>query len=146
MLEQEKNPRISSFCIYLCSSILISLLVISTIATSQVFSIGPEQYSFVGKWGSKGVGHGSFAQPAGITTDSNDNIYVADLGNAETAVQKFTSNGTFLTSWGSTGLSDGQFINPSGIGVDSKSNIYVADYGENNRVQKFDSNGNFITK
>ncbi len=69
-----------------------------------------------------------------------------DLGNAETAVQKFTSNGTFITSWGSTGLSDGQFINPSGIGVDSKGYVYVADYGENNRIQKFDSNGNFITK
>ncbi len=29
--------------------------------------------------------------------------------------------------------------------VDSSGNVYVADYG-NNRIQKFDSNGNFITK
>jgi DNA-binding beta-propeller fold protein YncE len=30
--------------------------------------------------------------------------------------------------------------------VDSAGNVYVGDFGENNRVQKFDSNGNFITK
>ena len=42
-------------------------------------------------------------------------LYVTDSGSPDTAVQKFTSNGTFITSWGSTGLSDGQFITPGGI-------------------------------
>ena len=65
---------------------------------------------------------------------------------ADTAVQKFTSNGTFLQMWGSFGLGDGQFINPNGPTVDSEDNVYVADFGENNRIQKFDSGGNFITK
>jgi DNA-binding beta-propeller fold protein YncE len=32
------------------------------------------------------------------------------------------------------------------MAVDSSGNVYVGDFGENNRVQKFDSNGNFITK
>ena len=73
-------------------------------------------------------------------------IYVADLGSPDTAVQKFTANGTFVTSWGSTGIGDGQFISPSGVGVDSKGNVYVGDFGYNDRVQKFDGNGNFITK
>jgi tripartite motif-containing protein 71 len=71
---------------------------------------------------------------------------VADFGSPDTAVQKFTANGTFIAMWGSTGLADGEFINSSGIVVDSKNNVFVGDYGENNRIQKFDKNGNFITK
>ena len=34
---------------------------------------------------------------------------------------------------------------PSGIDVDSSGNVYVGDVG-NGRIQKFDSDGNFITK
>jgi tripartite motif-containing protein 71 len=30
--------------------------------------------------------------------------------------------------------------------VDSAGNVYVGDFGENNRIQKFDSNGNFLVK
>ena len=37
------------------------------------------------------------------------------------------------------------FRSPTGIAVDSSDNVYVAD-NFNNRVQKFDSDGNFITK
>jgi len=51
----------------------------------------------------------------------------------------------FVTKWGSEGKEDGQFTNPSGIAVDSHGNIYVADTG-NSRIQKFDSQGNFIAK
>ena len=40
---------------------------------------------------------------------------------------------------------DGQFNEPFGIDVDSSNNVYVADSG-NHRIEKFDSNGNFITK
>ena len=34
---------------------------------------------------------------------------------------------------------------PNGIAVDSSGNVYVAD-ADNNRIQKFNSNGTFITK
>ena len=43
------------------------------------------------------------------------------------------------------GTGDGQFIRPAGLSVDTSGNIFVVDEG-NNRIQKFDSNGNFITK
>ena len=56
------------------------------------------------------------------------------------------ATGTFITSWGSTGIGDSDFISPGGLTVDSANKVYVGDYGENYRIQKFDSNGKFITK
>lgn len=47
--------------------------------------------------------------------------------------------------WGSQGKGGGQFQDPRGIAVDEAGNVYVADSG-NHRVQKFDSNGQFITQ
>lgn len=49
----------------------------------------------------------------------------------------------FVTKWGY--LADGQFSNPNGIAVDASGNVYVAD-SRNERIQKFNSNGTFITK
>jgi tripartite motif-containing protein 71 len=96
--------------------------------------------------GNLGVEPGRFTSPAGIDVDKSDNnVYIADFGSPDTAVQVFTNNGTFVTSWGSTGLGDGQFINPAGIEVDSLGNVFVAEEG-NDRIQKFASDGVFITK
>ncbi len=46
--------------------------------------------------------------------------------------------------WGKFGNQKGEFNIPHGIDVDKNGNIYVADR-ENNRIQKFDAKGNFIT-
>ena len=47
--------------------------------------------------------------------------------------------------WGRDGSFDGAFFFPRGVAVDFVGNIYVADEG-NNRVQKFDARGSFLTK
>ena len=49
---------------------------------------------------------------------------------------------TTINQWGSEGGGDGQFYDSQGIAIDSSGNVYVADSG-NNRIQKFDSNGDF---
>jgi DNA-binding beta-propeller fold protein YncE len=49
----------------------------------------------------------------------------------------------FLRAWGTEGNAPGQFRTPDGIAVDLRGNVYVADR-ENNRIQKFDSNGSLI--
>jgi len=47
--------------------------------------------------------------------------------------------------WGGPGTEVGQFNSPTGIAVDSAANVYAAD-SRNYRIQKFDSNGNFLAK
>src|SRR3990172_6837842 len=49
----------------------------------------------------------------------------------------------FLFKFGTDGSGDGEFADPQGVAVDSTGNIYVADT-DNDRIQKFNSNGNFI--
>lgn len=45
--------------------------------------------------------------------------------------------------FGHKGTESGNFMSPEGIAVDILNNIYVVDR-DNHRIQKFDSNGNFI--
>jgi streptogramin lyase len=49
------------------------------------------------------------------------------------------------TSFGSMGSGDGQFNQPMNVAIDGSGNIFVAE-GVNHRIQKFDSNGTFLTK
>jgi hypothetical protein len=98
--------------------------------------------TFAGSVGNAGHadGTGSAAQfnnPAGLTLDSQDNLYVADAGN--NTIRKITSAGVVTTVAGSpTDRSNlgrnGQIIlarfnAPNGVAVDSSNNIYVADAG-----------------
>ena len=52
---------------------------------------------------------------------------------------------TFVRTWGSAGSGNGQFNGPMGVSVDSEGNVYVVD-SNNNRIQKFDSDGTYLTK
>ena len=50
----------------------------------------------------------------------------------------------YLLEWGSRGPGVNEFDFPIAVTTDSSGNVYVADRG-NNRIQKFDSDGNFIS-
>ncbi|MCP4346874.1 MAG: hypothetical protein GY795_15265 [Desulfobacterales bacterium] len=113
------------------------------------------QGMFVTKWGCRGSEKGNFLNPIGIAADNEGHIYVTEVGNSR--VQKFNSNGDFILSWGEEGYEDGNFMVPGGIAVDADGNVYVIDSFptiseddpssmNNDRVQKFSSNGEFITK
>jgi sugar lactone lactonase YvrE len=73
-------------------------------------------------------------------------IVVAIIGAVVSVSYFYATSYQHIKAWGSEGTGDGQFHWPYGIAVDSSTgNVYVAD-SLNYRIQKFDSNGNFITK
>lgn len=69
-------------------------------------------------------------------------LYIADGFKHE--IQVYSANGLPVRSWGSRGSEPGKFNFPVGMAQDSQGNLYVADSG-NNRVQKFDPLGHYLS-
>jgi hypothetical protein len=100
----------------------------------------------VGNWilNFSGGGIGVVDQPISCAVDhSNGDIYVTMFSYS--FVYKYDDTGAFLFRFGGAGAGNGQFAQPVGIEVDNEGNVYVIDEG-NNRIQKFDSLGNYILK
>jgi hypothetical protein len=115
-------------------------------------------------------GAGELRRPTGVAVDqSNGNVFIADTGNAR--VSEFDSSGAFVRAWGwgvadgeaqfeictsacqsgIPGGGDGQFqnlfeqIGAAGAAVDPITHdVYVTDQYINNRVQYFDSSGEYL--
>jgi DNA-binding beta-propeller fold protein YncE len=68
---------------------------------------------------------------------------VTAVGLVSLAACASASGFGFVRSWGTEGTGSGQFESPSAVAVDTAGNVYVADTA-NNRIQKFDSQGNFL--
>jgi len=112
------------------------------------------KYVFSNKWGTLGSGNGQFNSPGGVAIDSSYRIYVADTENnriqlfklattCSTGTSQIVSGVCFVRAWGTVGTGNGQFKNPGDVALDSSGRVYVADT-ENNRVQMFKGNGNFM--
>lgn len=102
-------------------------------------------------YGSIGNGKEKFFYPYGITCHPNGYIYVADCGNHRIVQLRAEAKNyeidtlIWVKTLGEFGCAEGSFDSPYDVAIDTKANLYVADYG-NNRVQIFDSLGNFIKK
>ena len=102
--------------------------------------------NFLLAWGEKGTGNGQFninSHGGGrIAVDEAGNVYV---GDSSYRIQKFDSNGTFLLQWGGKGSGDAELYLPVDVAVDMNGNIYTVEV-LNGRVQKFNGNGEVISK
>lgn len=87
---------------------------------------------------------GDSRYPMDLTFDTDGNVYVAKYYDY---VEKYDSAGEFVTSWGghSGSGTNGKFDFIYAIAADSSDNIYVSDH-ENNRIQKFNSDGVYQSK
>lgn len=84
---------------------------------------------------------GQFNQPTDIAWDADDNAYFSD-GYVNSRVGKADKRGRWVASWGSVGKGDGQFTTPHAIAVSPSQEVFVGDRG-NNRIQVFDTSGNY---
>ena len=118
--------------------LLFSVLLVGVSFTQNSYAVN---HSFELEWGSSGhLKPGMFLNPQHLAVDSENNIYVTDLGNSR--VQKFDDQGNHIRSWGSQGSGPGEFSHPSGIAV-ANEYVFVVD-NKLDTVQKFDSFGNFV--
>ena len=102
--------------------------------------------TFLFTFGQKGNADGQFLVPYGLDVDRAGNVWVADRGNQR--VQKFDSQGNFILKFGNKdghpSSAPGKFDNPRHVEVDKQLKyVYIAD-SKNNRIQQFDTKGNFV--
>ena len=100
--------------------------------------------AFITKWGTEGLANGQFWGPDGIAVDASGNVYVVDYNNPPHSEVRLRMAPSSPSGAPRAPVTVG-FSCPEGIAIDDSGNVYVAD-SENNRIQKFDSNGTFITK
>ena len=115
------------------------LYVVDMTARIQVFD---EAGNFVRQWRTPDWKRG---KPTGLTVDRRGNLRVADTHYHR--ILTYTPEGELLgdqTLGGTWGPGAGEFGFVTDVVDDSQGNLYVAEYGEWDRVQKFDADGNFL--
>ena len=95
--------------------ILVLALTVSLAGISYIENVDAASgHNFESQWGKAGISKsGFFLSPQHLAFDSENNVYVTDLGNSR--VQKFDSDGT---------LDDG-----GGTTLDAANDVRIADYG-----------------
>jgi len=164
-LENKKTYR--QYTITILSTLTAIILLSSMLVVSETLATGGD---FLFKFGSIGNGDDQLKGPVGVAVDSLDRIIVTENNR----IKVFDSNGVFQAWLGRClsgsgcdvpnqrsmgfsctdatcirsdviGTGDGQFATPAGIAIDSSDRIIVAEVG-NDRIQVFNSSGNFLFK
>jgi tripartite motif-containing protein 71 len=88
-----------------------------------------------------------------LSADCSGSIHPGESKTCNVVNEYQQQQYVFIRKWGSHGNGDGLFEEPTGIAIDSSNNVYVSDMDFENccnpnhhRVQKFNSNGGFLTK
>jgi DNA-binding beta-propeller fold protein YncE len=107
--------------------------------------------SFISQYGETGelsIRAGRFNYPTDVAVLADNSLVVADAYNDR--IQVFGPDGKFIRKWGGlfgmniSGSRPGWFKTATGVTVGPENNIFVADF-YNHRIQKFTSDGSFMT-
>ena len=105
--------------------------------------VKPRQFRPVLSFGQRGSSTRMLNQPWGVAVNECDEIAVTESANSR--VQVFSSDGTYLRSFGRKGNKQGEFNYPRGITIHETNNIIVVDRG-NDRVQLFSEQGEYLSQ
>ncbi len=119
---------------------------VTDVALHQVFKFTHDGTLLfkIGEGGVPGKDSLHFDMPTDVAVCKDGSFYVSD-GYGNSRIVKFSASGKYLFEWGTRGEAPGEFNTPHAIDLDKKGNVYVADR-ENNRIQKFDALGNFMSE
>ena len=97
----------------------------------------------IGTPGQPGANDGDpFNMPTDLVVAPSGDLFISDgYGNAR--VHKYTADGKLIKSWGEWGKGPGQFELSHCVRIDKHDRLWVVDR-ENDRIQLFDTDGNFI--
>ena len=87
-------------------------------------------------------------QPFDVAINSTGHIHILAVGLSGTTIYAYDSNDRRLSSYviqGQSGTADGDLAIPRSMLIDSSDDIYVVDTN-NDRVQKFNSDGTYLAK
>ncbi len=113
--------------------------VVDMTARIQVFDCDGK---FLRSWQTPKFKHG---KPCGLSVDNQGNLLVADTHYFRMLV--YRPDGTLLTErtiGGTCGSGPGQFGFVTDVVQDSNGNYYISEYGEYDRIQKFNADGEFL--
>jgi glucose/arabinose dehydrogenase len=106
---------------------------------------------FIEQWGNTGetgIWAGEFNYPTDVALGTDGSLYITDGYNDR--IQVFSSTGKFLRKWGGPfglnifGPFNSWFTTVTSITIDKSEQLFVADF-YNHRIQKFSTNGEFLT-
>jgi len=103
--------------------------------------------TFVDEWGAEGLDNGEFWELLGIAHSPTNDIYTVD--GSRLIVQQFTNSGTFVSLFGTNngqpywGDGPGEFLYPNDAACSPLGYVYISDE-DNDRIQKFTANGQFL--
>ncbi|HET7485276.1 MAG TPA: 6-bladed beta-propeller [Solirubrobacterales bacterium] len=111
----------------------------------QVFSA---EGTYLGKFGTPGANEGQFDTPKGIAIDGEGNVWIADRANDR--LQRWqipryalVHSSIYASSFAGSGNAGGEFKHPGGVALDSEDRLWIADE-QNNRIEEFDTEGEFV--
>ena len=80
-------------------------------------------------------------KPVGLTVGPDGNLWVPDTHYHRVLV--YAPDGKLLRQFGSRGTGPGQFIYPTDVAFGPDGRVFVSEYGDHDRVQVFDMQGNY---